>query len=154
MIHQMERTLNIWVSIIILMMTFFDKKTVQLLQNLHFHRNVLKFILGWITIFDAKISAIKTNVNDTPYNPKCGVSTIVPFKTLITQHQDWFLLRHMAKKDTEFIQDGKSSSILCWLYDTSNTKETWDPWIEGYQKSWIGVQSSHSNDYQEWVKKK
>ena len=65
----------------------FDQTTVQLLQNLHFNRNILKFVLGYISSLYARIDAMKTDVYDTPSNTKCDVSTGVPFKTLFTQHQ-------------------------------------------------------------------
>ena len=44
-------------------MESFDMKTVQFIQKLHFHRNVLKFFLGCIPIFDVKNSDMKTNVD-------------------------------------------------------------------------------------------
>ena len=37
-------------------MVSFDKTTVQFLQKIYFHRNVLKFVLSCIQRFDAKIT--------------------------------------------------------------------------------------------------
>ena len=67
---------------------YFDNKTVQFIPNLHFHRNASKFVLGYITSFDVKIGAMKTKVDDTTSNHRWDVSTCVPLKKLITQHQD------------------------------------------------------------------
>ena len=44
---------------------------------------------------------MKTKVEDTTSNPKWNVSTSVPFKELITQHQDLLPLRPMKKNDME-----------------------------------------------------
>ena len=74
-----------------------DNTYVQFLQKLHFYINVLKFFLGCIPGFDAKITAINTEVDDNPSNPKWNVSKIVPIKILITQHQYRFQLRQMKK---------------------------------------------------------
>ena len=79
-------------------MASFDKKIVQFFQNLHVHINILKFFLGWISIFDVKIAAMNTKVDDTPSNIKWNVSKSAPFKTLITQYQDILTLRHMVKQ--------------------------------------------------------
>ena len=79
-------------------MASFDKTTIKLLQNLHLHRSLLKFVLGCIPSFYAKPDSMKTNVYDTPPNPKWYLSTSVSFKTLITQHQDQLPLGHMKKK--------------------------------------------------------
>ena len=49
-------------------MAFFDKTTVQFLQKNHYHRKVLKFVLDCIPSFDAKISATKNKVDETPSN--------------------------------------------------------------------------------------
>ena len=57
----------------------------------------MKFVLGYIPIFDAKISAMNNKVDETSSNPIWGFSRTVTFKTLITQHQDQFPLKHMAK---------------------------------------------------------
>ena len=78
-------------------MAFFDKTTIQFIQKLHFSRNILKFFLGCIPSFDAKIAAMKNKDNETPYNPGWDFSTSVPFKTLITQHQNRLTLIHMKK---------------------------------------------------------
>ena len=64
-------------------MTSFDNKTVKFLQKNHFHTNVLKFVLGCMPCFDAKISDTKTNSDDTQSNPVCNFSTSVPLKKLI-----------------------------------------------------------------------
>ena len=64
----------------------FDKKIVQFLQNISFHRNMLNFVLGCIQSFAVKTATMNTNIDKTPYNTKWDVSTGVPFKTLITQH--------------------------------------------------------------------
>ena len=80
-------------------MTSFDKKTIQFIQKLHVHKNLFKFVLSCIPGFDAKIAAMKTNVDKNPPNTKLDVSTSVSFKTLLTKHQDKLPLRHMAKKD-------------------------------------------------------
>ena len=80
-------------------MATFDNKTVQLIQNVHFHTNVLEFVLGCIPSFDAKFSAMKTNVVDTPSNPRWNFLIIVPFKTLITQRQDQLTLGHMKNNN-------------------------------------------------------
>ena len=40
-------------------MASIDNTTAQILQKLHFHRNVLKFVLGCIPRFDAKITAMR-----------------------------------------------------------------------------------------------
>ena len=101
-------------------MASFDKTTVKFLQNLHFYRNVLKFVLGFISGFYAKLDSMKTNVDENQSNPKWDVSTSVKFKKFITKHQYRPPLRHMKKNDMESIQEGKSLSISCWLYDTSN----------------------------------
>ena len=71
---------------------------VQFLQNLNFHRNVIKFVWSCTSTFDAKVVDMKTNVNDTQSYPKWVDSIIVPFKTIISQHQDLLPLIHMAKK--------------------------------------------------------
>ena len=92
-------------------MAYFDKTPVQFLQNLHFYKNVLKSILGFTTSFDTKNSAMKTNVDDTPSNPKQDVSNSFTFKRLISQHQDRLTFRHMKKKDMEYSQEGNRSSI-------------------------------------------
>ena len=50
------------------------------------------------------------NSDETPYNTIWGFSKVVPFKTLIKQHQDRLPLRHMVKNDMESSQKGSSSS--------------------------------------------
>ena len=75
----------------------FDKTTVEFIQKLHFHRNILNFVLGCIPSFDDKIAAIKNKVDKTPPNTRWEFLTSVPFKTLITQHQDQFPSRHTEK---------------------------------------------------------
>ena len=67
-------------------MASFDKKIVKTLPKLHFHRNLFKFVLGCIPIFDAKLSATKNKVDENPSNPRWEFSTSVSFKKLITQH--------------------------------------------------------------------
>ena len=80
---------------------------------------MLKFVIGCIPSFDAKISAMKNKVDKTQSNSRWEFSTSVPFKTFITQHQDKFPSRHTAKKnDTGSSQEGKSESISCWIYGT------------------------------------
>ena len=51
-------------------MASFDKTTVKFLQNPYFHINVLKFVLGCIPIFDAKIYVMKNKDDDTIFNTK------------------------------------------------------------------------------------
>ena len=68
-------------------MVSFDKTTIQILHKLHFHRNLLKFVLGCIPCFDAKIVATKNKFDKNPSNPIWEFLTSVPLKTLITQHQ-------------------------------------------------------------------
>ena len=53
----------------------------------------------------AKIDTMN-KVDDTQYNPKWDFSKSVPFKTLITQHKDWFSLNLMAKNDMVYSQQG------------------------------------------------
>ena len=67
-------------------MASFYKTTVQFLQKINFHRNVLKFVLGCIPSFDAKISAMKKKVDGTPFNPVSDFSATAPFKTCTPQH--------------------------------------------------------------------
>ena len=78
-------------------MASFDKTMVEFLQKLNFPRNILKFFLGCIPIFDDKITAMKNKVYETPSNPRWEFLTSVQFKTLIKQHQDWLPLRQMVK---------------------------------------------------------
>ena len=68
-------------------MAYSDKTTVQFLQKNHYHKNVLKFILVYIPIFDDKISTTKNKVDETTSNPGWEFLTSVPFKRLITKHQ-------------------------------------------------------------------
>ena len=79
-------------------MESFDKTTVEFIEDLHFYRNVLNFVLGLFPSFDAKIAAMKNKVDEIPSNTRWRFLTTVPFKTLITIYQDRFRLRHMAKK--------------------------------------------------------
>ena len=76
----------------------FDKKIVQFIQNLHFNTNWLNFVFVWIPCFDAKIVALRTNVDETTFNPIWYFPTSFTFKTLIIQYQAQFPLRHRAKK--------------------------------------------------------
>ena len=94
-------------------MASFDKRIAPFLQNLNFHINKLKFVLCLITSFDAKISDVKTYIDDTPCNTKRHFSKIVSFKTLITQYQDILPLRHMKNIYMESRQERKSSSNSC-----------------------------------------
>ena len=57
----------------------FDKTTVEFLQKLHFNRNALKFVLGFIPIFYDKISEMKNKVDETPFNPRWDFLTSVTF---------------------------------------------------------------------------
>ena len=102
-------------------MTSFDRKIVQLFQKIHFHRDELKFFLSSIPRFDVKIDATKTNVDDNSSNPKWDVLRSVLLKKKI-QHQYQLTLRHIAKNAMESSQKGKSSSISCWIYETSNAE--------------------------------
>ena len=47
-------------------MVYFEKVTVQYLQNLRFHTKLLGFVFGCTPSFDMKISGMKTNVDKTP----------------------------------------------------------------------------------------
>ena len=67
-------------------MAYFDKTTVQFIQKHYFHINVFKFVLGCIPSFDAKISATKNKVDETPSNTRWNFSRIVPFKIKIGCH--------------------------------------------------------------------
>ena len=67
----------------------------------------MKFVLNCIPIFDNKIGFMKKNVDGTLLSQKWHYSTCVPFKTLISDHQDQFQLRHIAKKDMESSQKRK-----------------------------------------------
>ena len=79
-------------------MVYFENTTVQFCTNLNFHKKALEFVLGFIPSFYIKTSGMKNNVDETPSTPRWYFSTIFPFKTLITQHQDQFPLRFMAKR--------------------------------------------------------
>ena len=76
----------------------FDKTTLQILQKINFHKNVLKFVLGCIPTFDAEIAATKNKVEETPSNPGWVFLTTVIFKTLIIHHKNILPLRHMKKR--------------------------------------------------------
>ena len=78
-------------------MAIFENKTIQFLQNIHFHTEVMKFFLGLISIFDIKVPGMKTNVDEYTSILRYYFSTYVTFKTLITQHQDQLPLRHIKK---------------------------------------------------------
>ena len=95
-------------------MASFDRKTVQFLQNFHFHRNVLKFVLCFNPRFDAKSAAMKTNADDTPYNTNWYVSTSVTFKTLITQHKYRLSLRHTKKR---YVIQSRRKEFINFMFD-------------------------------------
>ena len=78
-------------------MVSFDKKNGQFLQKLHYHKNVLKFVLSLISILYSNIYAMKNKVHDIPSNTKWYLSTGFPFKKLIEKNQYWLALRHMKK---------------------------------------------------------
>ena len=87
----------------------------------------MKFVLSFIPSFYVKTSGVKNNDDESLSIirwdfPMCG-----SIKTLITQYQDRLSLRHIEKKDMESSQELNNSSILCCLYDTSKSEETWDP---------------------------
>ena len=48
-------------------MASFDNKTTKFIQNLHFHKKKLKFVLDCIPSFDVKLSVTKTNIDETTY---------------------------------------------------------------------------------------
>ena len=79
-------------------MASFDRTTIQFIQNLHFHRKLLKCDLGFIPSFVVKMDGMNTKVDDTSSNPRWDFLTSVPFKTLITQHQDQLTLRNTKNK--------------------------------------------------------
>ena len=60
-------------------MASFDKTTVQILPKIHFHRNVLKFFLGCIISFGAKIAAMNNKFDENPFNPRWEFLTSVKF---------------------------------------------------------------------------
>ena len=78
-------------------MAYFEKTTVQLLQNLQFCTKEMKFVLGCIPIFDVKTAGMKINVDESTSITRWYFSTCVPCKTLITQQQDILTLIQMAK---------------------------------------------------------
>ena len=45
-------------------MVSFDKKNVQFLQKIHYHKNVLKFVLGCIPSFDTKMYITKNKFDE------------------------------------------------------------------------------------------
>ena len=96
-IHKTEMTLIIWVSILILTMTCHPLIKQPLIFSKKNHRNVLKFVLGFIQRFDDKITAMKNKVGETPSNPRWWILIKFLFKILITQHRDILSLRHTAK---------------------------------------------------------
>ena len=67
---------------------------------------------------------MKNKVDETPSTLGWYFSTSVPFKTTTEQRQDRFPLTHMEKNYMGSSQEGKVSSISCWLYDTSFAEET------------------------------
>ena len=71
----------------------------------------MKFVLGCITSFDAKISGMKDKVDEPEYNPRCKFLTSVTFKILITKHQDLLSLINMGGGDMGSIKEVNSSSI-------------------------------------------
>ena len=68
--------------------------------------------------FGDKVTAMENKFDETPSNPKWNMFTSIPFKKLITQHQDRYPLRHMAKNSMGLSQEGNSSLIPCLIYDT------------------------------------
>ena len=89
-------------------MASFDKKTVAFILKNQFHKNVLKFVLYCIPSFDDKITVTQNKVDENPSNSRWYFLTSVPFKTLITQHQDQFPSRHMAKDNMGSSQEENS----------------------------------------------
>ena len=77
-------------------MVSFDNTTIEFLQKLHYHRNVVNFFLGFIPRFYDKITATKNKLDETPLNPRWEFLTGVPFKRLITQHQYILPLRQIS----------------------------------------------------------
>ena len=51
-------------------LTHFDKTTVLSLQNIHFHSNVIKLVLGFIPKFENFISEWKIQMDKNPSSPK------------------------------------------------------------------------------------
>ena len=51
-------------------MTSLNRTTNQFIQKLHFHRKILKFVIGCIPNFDTKIAAMKNKIDETPSNPR------------------------------------------------------------------------------------
>ena len=93
-------------------MASFENKIVQFLQSLHFNSKSMEFVLSWILCFDVNINGTNNNENEFPSITRCITSTCVQFKTLITQHQDWFALRHMEIYIyTESNKEGNNPSI-------------------------------------------
>ena len=98
-----------------------DQKTVQFIQKLDFHRNILNFFFNCIPSFDSKHSAMKNKVDENLSNPRWYLSKIVPFTALITLHEDLLPLGHMAKNNMGSSQEVNSSSVFCWLYKTCSS---------------------------------
>ena len=76
-------------------MKSFEKTTFQFLQNLNFHSKLTRFVLGFTQSLDANISGMNNNYDESSSITKWKFSTCIPFKTLITQHQDMLPLIHM-----------------------------------------------------------
>ena len=66
---------------------------------------------------------MKNNVEENQSNSKWDISTSVILKKY-EKTQDLLPLKHIAKKYMEYSQEGNSSPIICWIYDTYNAKET------------------------------
>ena len=51
-------------------MAYLEKETFPFVQNLNFHTKLMKFVLGLIPSFDAKISGMNTTVDEYPSIPR------------------------------------------------------------------------------------
>ena len=70
---------------------------------------------------------MKNKVDENPSNPRWGFLKGVPFRTLITQHQDQLSLRYIGENDMVSIKEKNCLSISCWIYYTSLIEEIEDP---------------------------